>query len=133
MVSNAQNALYEVKKKLFDCFKITIKKEWWIDYNRKAIIQTTTNTKFFVLFKRDFFHTYGRLKGTSEEGESINIQDYEYAVYELEITEFLYIYQNNSIYKIRAKEIEKNKIEYINETDHKEQYLFSANLLQKIC
>jgi hypothetical protein len=133
MVSNAQNALHEVKKKLYDSFKIRIVKEWWIDQNRKVIIQEEKGQKFFVLFKREFFHSYKKITGEEGEGETINVADFEYAVYEQDIKDFFYVYQNNAIYKIRHLEINKHKRYYLNESDGREQYLFNNNLLQRIC
>jgi hypothetical protein len=132
MVTTAENALHQVKRKLYDDFKIIIKKEHWVDHDRKAVIETTQGCRFFVLFKREHFHSYGRISGEGGDGESINVQDFEYAVYELDIEEFLYIYPDNSIYKIRAVEIRKAAVFYNNEKDGREQYLFSIKKLQRI-
>lgn len=133
MVNNAENALKEVKRKLYNHWRILIVKEWWIDHGRKAIIQTEKGDRFFVLFKREFFHTYGRMKGTTDEdGESLNVEDFEFAVYDRDIEQFLYIYPCNTIYKARARDIKKNSMTHNNESDGRPQYLFPLTVLQKI-
>ena len=132
MVSNAENALHEVKKKLYNHYKIYIKKEWWVDHQRKVIIQAENKTRFYVLFKRDFFNSYGKITGNEGIGESINIDDFDYAVYEQDVERFLYIYPNNHVYTITPRELRRNAFCYHNEADGKEQYLFSIKKLDRL-
>lgn len=132
VVTSAENALYVVKRMLYREYKILITKERWVDMNRKAIIQDKNGNKFFVLFKREFFITYGKITGEEGVGESINVMDFENAVYEENIEQFIYVYPCNRVYKIRAIDIRKHCHRYKNESDGREQYLFSAQRLQKI-
>lgn len=142
MVSNANNALYQVKKMLYHHHHILITKEWWVDNHRKVIIQGEHKdrdkdgkkriVKYFVLFKREFFLSYGAITGKGGAGESINISDFEYAVYDMEINEFLYIYPCNRIYKIRGIDIKKNATTWLNDADHREQFLFPISALQRL-
>lgn len=132
MVSNAKNALYEVKKKLYHNYSLLFTREWWVDHGRKAVIQEQRGGRYYVLFKRLPYLSYEKLTGESGNGETINVEDFEYAVYELDITEFVFVYQNNTIYKIRARELRTNCRRITNEADNKDQYLFSQRLLQKL-
>lgn len=133
-LSNAQNALYHVKKKLYQFHSVLILKEKWVDGRKKAIIKGRKGVAYYVLFKRAFFKSYAKITGDPKGGvgETINISDWKTAVEEHGITELLYVYQNGSIYKADPFLIKQYATTHTNEADGKKQYLFPVRLLRRL-
>ena len=79
---------------------MSISKLSYVNNNRHAVIKTHSRNSFYILFKRDFFHSFGSIFGNvSGIGESIN-ESCLRRIIESEIKNILIVYANGYIYRI---------------------------------
>lgn len=79
-----------------------------INEGRYKILKTNKET-FLIVFKRDFFRSFGTIfknEGESGVGESLNLKDLKTAVTR-KVRSIIFIYPNFHIYKISVEEFLK--------------------------
>lgn len=71
--------------------------------NRHSIIETADGKIFWVLFKRGFFMSFGKIFNKEGPGESINQDVFEDAML-YNTTQFLFVYEDGKVYSISPKD-----------------------------
>ena len=100
--------------------------------NSRYFILQTDKGKFLVMFKRDFFHNFGRYfreQGARGLGETVNIQDLKIAVRK-EVETLIFIYPNKAVYSIPLQDFLTNSFKRTNK-ENKETRSISIHLLRR--
>ena len=74
--------------------------------NGRYFLIRTKECNFLVVFKRDFFNSFGKIfadKGESGIGETINQKDLQFAV-RFGVKQLVFTYPNNRMYKISVSD-----------------------------
>ena len=74
------------------------------NHSRHRILATSKGLKYYVLFKREFFKSFGKIFGLSGAGDSINAR-YLCLALNLKVDGMLFIYQNGYVYFMSPREI----------------------------
>jgi len=74
-----------------------------INNDRHFILETDKRMKYQLIFKRDFFRSFGKIFGTTGLGESINEEMVEWALRNY-IHNFIFVYENGYAYTIPVNE-----------------------------
>lgn len=99
---------------------------------RHLFIKTDKN-KYWVLFKREFFHSFGKIFNLLGEGETINRDIFELAQNN-NVDRFLFVYEDASVFSITPERV----IDYLQEHQTKRTtesgevtYSFSVGILER--
>jgi len=76
----------------------------FINKNRHLIITTEFGLRYWVLFKREFFMSFGKIFDFKGIGDSINAEFLGIAL-NMKIDGFLFVYKNGYVYYISPREI----------------------------
>ena len=79
--------------------------------DRHFLFITDKGMKFYMVFKREFFMSFGKIFNMKGIGESLNEEIVHYAV-EKGIHNFLFVYEDGKIYTIPAKEFKDYAISH---------------------
>ncbi len=71
--------------------------------NRHMMLTTYKGLKYWMLFKRDFFNSFGKIFGLKGVGESINKEWVQTAIDE-GIDAFMFVYEKGYVYIVPPKE-----------------------------
>lgn len=115
--------------------------EQFQNQGRYCVLRFKTPTqcvKYFIMFKKEAFHSFGTITGEQGEGESINQEDY--IRYAADCYKMIYVHQTphkllyRYIYPCFLKSLgEKGKLHsYTNKADGKKQFLFSTKWLSEL-
>jgi len=74
---------------------------------RHYFIMTGNGLTYWLLYKREFFRSFGKIFGYKGCGESINKEWVECAIDNYEITAFIFVYPKGYVYIIPPLEIKK--------------------------
>jgi len=75
-----------------------------INSGRHYILTTDKNLNYYMMFKRAFFNSFGKIFGRGNEvGESINLEYLDYAL-RWKIDAFLFIYEKGHVYTVPVQE-----------------------------
>ena len=100
MIETINEALPIVKEAIEQKTHEAIKSCQSIHEGKHYLIKTTSGTHYYMLYKRDFYHTFGKeFKIGNQWGESINL-DYLNLALRLNINMFLFVYADGKIYEI---------------------------------
>jgi len=76
----------------------------------RYLICKTDKGNFLVMYKRDFFHNFGKIfrdQGASGMGESVNVESLKYCI-QTDIDNLMFIYPDGKIYRISVEEFLNN-------------------------
>ena len=95
----------------------------------RYFIQSYSDEKVMVLFKREFFKTFN-IQTNSDEGygEGINISSYNEAI-KRNVKRFFFVYPDGKVYMITRAAIEATSTLRKTEAENKEMFVFPANQL----
>lgn len=99
MVSNQNEAVRVVTEVLLKNRKAKILNLTILNNSKHAIISTDVGN-FYVVFKRDFFNSFGQIFNDKGVGESINEESLEFA--DKQKANLLFVYPDGKIYTISA-------------------------------
>lgn len=102
--------------------------------NSRYVMLKTAIGKIMVVFKRDFFNSFGKIfasEGESGIGETINNEDLKSALRE-EIEWIYFIYGNAHIYRIKLIDFISNSHKRINDFEGKETRSINVKHLERI-
>jgi len=97
-------------------------------------ISKTEEGKIMIMFKRDFFNSFGKIfahLGESGVGETINLEDLKLAV-QHEVKNIYFIYKNAHIYKISIEDFMINSHKRKVDFEDKEVRSVSIKYLKRI-
>ena len=131
-LKNFENAIYHFKQRCQVLgFDAPITQEFNVN-NRRYKILELDGYKYLVMFKRDFFMTYGQFFPNEKDkiGESVNRQDLKQALAN-GVTKLLYLYENGSAYTADISHLLNHW--HLRETlaEEKEVYSFGLSHLKR--
>ena len=74
--------------------------------NRHSIVESSTGKIYWVLFKRGFFMSFGKIFGKDGPGESVNEEVLNDAI-SYNVDNFLFVYEDGKIYHISPKDVKE--------------------------
>jgi len=74
-----------------------------INKNRHCLLTTNKHLRYYLLFKRDFFRSFGKIFNKDGLGESINIEYLKFCK-QNEIDAILIVYQIGHVYTVPVQE-----------------------------
>ena len=139
-VLNCQKLLSKIVQMKFKLDYIPILEKEWLNQKRYCVITyflENSKVSFCVIFRKQKFHSFGTIhKGKSEDGETINIDDYDKVKNKVELLVYCYPFNNEiKFISIESLEIYKAKGEIFkheNKADRKIEWVFSCDLTRNI-
>ena len=74
---------------------------------RHFFIMTGNGLTYWLLYKREFFKSFGKIFGYKGPGESINKEWVERAIGDYEVTAFIFVYPKGYVYIIPPEELKR--------------------------
>lgn len=100
-----------------------------INNERHFVFETDKRMKYQLIFKRDFFRSFGKIFGVTGLGESVNEEMVEWALKNY-ILNFIFIYENGYAYTIPVNEFHDYAISHgmVRKTDKTDEITMSVPL-----
>lgn len=108
MIQNIRQAIYPATQ----CININHQKDWVTEIlpankGRHYFLKTYKGLTYWLLYKRDFFRSFGKIFGYKGLGESINKEWVERAINKHKITAFIFVYSQGHVYIVPPEEFKK--------------------------
>ncbi|MAG76406.1 MAG: hypothetical protein CL811_06550 [Colwelliaceae bacterium] len=98
-IQSVNEACSLVKSKINEIKKETIVKSQYMNNFRHYYLVTSTGTKYYLMYKRDFFYSFGKIFNLKGAGESMNKEFLRFALMN-EIDEVIIAYESGKIYSL---------------------------------
>ena len=126
---NFNNALVRFKKQLMKDHIPFADHDFYINQRRYKIMEID-DLRYLVIFKRDFFNTYGREFNDDMIGETINREDLKKALAN-NCTYLLYLYEDGKIYYVHIGSLIDKWHLRETKAEGKEEYAFGISNLRR--